>query len=314
VTITIAGDYEATFVVNAMTRDPSGIISYKMLKNGVTIPGSVYSIISTPNVLTEIVGNVNFNANVNDIIQLTTNNNISTIISSTKNPIGNSSVTTGTIPGLTNNVIVNTTPINIEANSSVYITVSTYNYAIVNSVVDSYGNIYNLATQTTYFNGNAHVQIWYFDNLPNTIGYTVTFNITTILTFTGAYNINVYNILGTENPSLGTIGTVINNINFMFSGIVTTTTQNELGLMAYGTILLGNDLSTIFPNFLLRTSPTTIDIAQMLGPIGIYTLTINSSEPFTAGVLAITIKFKDNPSICECPVVSSLDINLVRVI
>ena len=309
VTITIAGDYEATFTVNAMTSDPSGIISYKMLKNGATIPGSVYSVVSTPNIPAEIIGQVKFNANVNDIIQLTSNNSVATIIKSSKNPIGNNSFITGKIPQMTS-VIVNTVPINIEANSSVYILVATYNYAIVNSVVDSYGNIYNLATQTTYFNTNGRVQIWYFDNLPNTLGYTVTFNITATQSLIGDYDIDVYNILGTENPSLGTICTVSTD-SFTYNGIATTTTQNELGLMTYGTLRGGSIYSTIFPNFLLHMSPTTFNIAQILGPIGTYTLTMKSSIPISAGVLAITIKFKDNSSICECPMVSSLDIKLL---
>lgn len=55
-----------------------------------------------------------------DIIQLTSNNKIATIINSLEYPIGNKSSITGTIPG-NGATSVNSFFINIKANSSVYI-------------------------------------------------------------------------------------------------------------------------------------------------------------------------------------------------
>lgn len=309
--IIIPGDYEARFAVNAITFNPDGIMSYKMLKNGVTIPGSIYSVISAPTTPVEIVGNVKFNANVNDIIQLTGNNNVATIINSLEYPIGNKSIISGTVPGGGATGSVNSSPINIKANSSVYIIINLNNYAFINSVIDIYGNNYNLATGTAFFNGNSLLRIYYFDNLPETNGYTVTFNIGTIIQLPSyTYNIKTFNIPGTDNPSLGSTGSIVGNALNTYISTITSTTINELALMAYAST--GPDTySTIFPNILLDVTSTTADVAQLLGPIGTYHLTLNSLAKFNSAVISVSIKFKNNSSVCDCPVFSSLDIKLL---
>lgn len=314
VTIAISGDYEVNYTVNDITSDPSGIISFKLLKNGVTIPGSIYSKVTTPTISGTVVGQAKFSAVIGDTIQLVSNNATPTVINPFKSPFGDKSVTSGTISGVT--TTINTLPIAIKSNSSVYICISTKSCSI-NSVTDGTRN-YIRATDASFNVGNSGdkygVEIWYCDNLPATSGYTVSITIVSlnIPTVTPKYNIKTYNILETFTPSLDIIGTTFKGFATDFTSELISTTSNELGLMS--TILSNSDNQyTIFPNILLDASPnfSDIDVGQILGLPGNYTLTgINKSSTMGASV-SVAIKFKDNASICECPVFSSLNIELL---
>lgn len=176
--------------------------------------------------------------------------------------------------------------------------------------MDSYGNNYILATGTTFYNNNGLLRIYYFDNLPETIGYTITVNIGTSIENPSRYNINTFNILGTDIPSLDSIGSIIVNELPIYVSTVTSSTINELALMAYASTGL-DTYSTIFPNFLLDVISIAADVAQILGLIGTYDLILKSAITHLSAAISVSIKFKKNSFVCDCPVFASLDIKLL---
>lgn len=311
VTIVISGDYEVNYTVNDITSDPSGIISFKLLKNGITVDGSVYSQITTPTISGTVIGQVKFSAVIGDTIQLVSNNTTPTVINPFKSPFGNKTSVSGTINSSFKSFI--TPPITIEANSSVYVCVSTKscNLSIIKGPTPFKNDI------TATFNKKLDkVSIYHLDELSHSFSYFI--EITILGTdsgiinnyLNGTYNIKVYNILKTANSSNDVIGAVFNGTSTNFTSTLVPTTPNELSLMACSITQPGT-LSTLFPNILLDKSPTDIDIAQILGPIGSYNLTASNNNQVEGAAVSVAIKFADNTSFCDCPVFSSLDIKLL---
>lgn len=313
-TILQSGTYEAIFSVNARnaaTDNANENLSFKLLRNGIVVPGSVYLTNAESNKVGTVNGNVKFEACANDIIQLSGNTTYPVIISSINSPFGDKTNLTGMISQNTP-VSVTSSPIATKANSSVYITVSNRGYCRVTNITDGTNN-YTKATEDTFFNGNGIVQIWYLDNVPESNSYTVDITMSSIIS-NGAYEINVYNILGTENPSLDAIGTLNPIIGTVVSNDITSTKKNDIALMAFGKATdVGSPLFAEFPNNILDSTPITADIYQALGDIGTYTIAVNATLLFNVSQTAVSvaIKFADNSSICDSPINASIDLKLL---
>lgn len=308
-TILHDGTYEATFSVNAVTNNSNGNLSYKLLKNNVVVPGSVYLTNSEQNVSNTVSGNVKFKAYVDDVVQLAGNSIFPSIISSSNSPFGSTTSLSGSITGPNIPVTVNSPPISTKVNSSVYVTVSNSGYALVTSITDGTNN-YIKATEQTHFNGNGIVQIWYLDGVPESNSYILDINMMTRAR-DGKYTINVYNILGTENPSLDQIGTLNPITSTVVSNTITSTKKNDLAIMAYGRAIPFGIITTKFPNVLLDSTSMTADVYQMLEDVGTYDISVNVDGPVAQTAVSVSIKFADNQSLCDSPVNASIDLKLL---
>lgn len=195
--------------------------------------------------------------------------------------LGGHSLTMGS-----NTLTLTSTPITIAQGSSIYLCIAVANSKVTSTVTDNQGNTYTLAKRAN--NTPVTAEIWYTDSVLGT-GTTASRNFKVTITTTGACDISleVCEILGANNPSLGsTAGSSGKSNSLVTLSGLTTTVASSFGLVSIagengGTVTF----SAVSPSFLIDTSPAPppissitvagADLGRQLNGIATYSMSAN---------------------------------------
>jgi hypothetical protein len=296
--IMIAGDYDSEFIVNA---DSTSVLSFRLLKNDITVPGSVFYSDS------DIVkGHVKFSASANDRIKLVTNSTQPVTLQSLSSSgltIANHSISTAK-----NIATVTSTPIQVSSGSSIYICLSFGSSRTVLSITDNQTQSYALATRKSY--GTLSTEIWYIDNVSASTSYMAT----ATLSGTAHSTLSLVEILGADTPSLANIGTGTSGASASLITDSVSAPVNSLCLLS----VVGDEIfSAVAPAFLLDTALSTSiagsNVARKVGSAGIYSIsaTVANKTDWAAASVSIQPRVV-TPLVNEYPTPASLNLVLLE--
>jgi hypothetical protein len=331
ITLPVTGIYEATYTV---TGGPSITPGYMSLQLYITtsanvialIPGSIFYTLANSQ-YEELIGNVKFFAVAGDMITLA-NNTMSVIeIPTPPAMVGASSIVVG---GHSFNQVVNTnvivsTPINVSLGSAVYVAIQVGNGQQVHlaGVTDSNGRTYTLANKVLHPDNIIETEIWYINSSANTIGLTVTVD----LTGNAGANIEVVELQGTAAASLGNIASNTGH-SLIASTTGSTLTVGNFGLLSVVSTNNGNQsFAAAGSDFIIDRIPVPAlggqivagaNLGEPFGSPGSYTMSANitGSVPLVDWAAALVFVNPASPTttpvFCSCPGNAGLDIVLLQ--
>jgi hypothetical protein len=315
-TVNTPGVYEATYNVTGQVESGS-IISFKLLENGVTIPGSVsFGLVGPTSGVGSVTGNVKFYASpgssATNNIQLV-NNTLSDIIIGDPFAGYLPEVLGVTTTQFTQNASSSTTSITLPLffttfGDSVYVFVQTTNPATpVSSVIDNLGNTYSQAISN---NTNGYdVEIWYLDGIPEENVYNVTIDLGGI---TAAISVEAGEFTNVSNPSFsGIVGSNNGNTTAGSFNLGSSPITNSFVVASVGS---SNNNAFEEPNILdgITDSANISGAAYGFSPAGTGPYNFNMNSNLNWNLVAAVI----NPGIyvqqiCEPAVAASLDLILL---
>lgn len=317
-TLTLQNDmaYEAGYIVTAQAPADMSSFSFKLLQNGVTIPGSIYYTGAQGNEVQQLVGQAKFCGAPGDTIQLVNNTNGAVNLNGGLTDSSAVSVGNTQYNDQRNVSTLTTTPISISAGSSIYVTVQVGGAQIVSGITDSLGNTFTKAVAQT--NGSLDTEIWFVDNVASSPSYAVTVN----TSGNASIAVEVLEIQNVQTPSLVSTAANIGH-SLMPSVTISTSVTTNFALMGAVSANAGTQsFAAVPPDFLIdatRTdNPNNVNIAgadlgQFLTTTGSNTMRASVLNHGTSAVdwaaVGVEIHGITAPSFCENPPVNvSLDI------